>query len=701
MSQQFVANDGEQDFYEPHQFIFIQSRAAINYTLINEYATMMSEGIVFDPAEGVQDAEGYIYIWDGYHRGEAAKRVGIQLRVRIRPGTQTDAEWLALSANQKHGQRRSMEDKQHVVRQALLHPYGLYMSDRALTRHCGVDRRLVVKVRQEMEETGEIPEETKRFIQRGDQTYEIDVIRAAKAEHHKVSGWLIDIDTSLNAWTCELCVRPQNRFETQYQLYLAGDQQLRVICSECYQHRIKGIEELPEHLLDDQTEIRERQRAYQAWLLRQQMRLIKERFVKYPELRHRFLDQLRNSNGGQALTVDELAQAITQALIKHGVRFEEKKTWNSVPTPQCLGCQTTFEKLRETLQSGQSEWVPHQDGTVPQFCQYLRLFPQYTEQFTPTPDGSVVLDVADGLDLSQYPSAAITQDRQGIRGEQDSLLNHVEAYCVAPDVHQPASCFNQQEQTAAQAAVEMMTKQGLPAVLPHFVKEKQKIGEFIWLEPQLEGQLCSPQRCKHAHRHPPGFVILVEPGGDWKMVCIHQECGGQAQEALFDWEAEQRQLEWQRQQAALNHLRQITIERTLLAPAGEGTDLSKPSLLITIETLLVPDWDTSSMLHIITGWQQATRVQIAHELGFTDLMSKEVTYALEDRFGELAEKPKSDNLHILFTLLREKLVHFPEELSRWVACLALVRTWRDEVNTIEQIEEATQRISDYFLGLIR
>ncbi|MBE7467688.1 MAG: ParB/RepB/Spo0J family partition protein [Anaerolineales bacterium] len=692
-SQKFKRDDDEQDCYDPYQFIFIQSRAAINYAIINEYATMMSEGIVFDPIEGVQDAEGRIYIWDGYHRGEAAKRAGIRLRVRIRPGTQTDAEWLALSANQKHGQRRSMEDKQHVVRQALLHPYGLYMSDRALTRHCGVDRRLVVKVRQEMEKADEIPQETRRFIQRGDQTYEIDVIRAAKAEYHKVSGWLIDIGTSLNAWTCELCVRPQNRFKTQYQLYLAGEQRLRVICSECYQNRIRGIEELPEHLLDDQTEIRKRQRAYQAWLLRQQIRLIKERFVKYPELRHTFLEQLRNSNEGQALTVDELAQAITQALIKHGVRFEEKKTWNSVPTPQCLGCRTTFEKLRETLRNGQSEFVPHQDGTVSQFCQHLRLFPQYTEQFKPTPDGSVVREVADGLDSSHYPIAALTQDRQGVRGEKHSLLNHIEAYCVAPDVHQPASCFNQQEQATAQAAIEILTKQGLPAVLPHFLKERQRAEAFIWLEPQLEGQPCTPQNCKHAHSHPPGFMVLVEPGGVWKMACVHQECGSQAQGALINWETEQRQLEQQRQQAALNDLRQITVERTLLAPAGEGIDLSKPSLLTMIETLLVPNWDTLSMFHIITGWQQATRVQIAHELGFSDPMSKEVTYALQDRFGELAEKPKTDSIGKLFILLRERLVHSPEELSRWIACLALVRSWRDEVNTIEQIEEVTQMIS--------
>ncbi|MBE7467689.1 MAG: ParB N-terminal domain-containing protein [Anaerolineales bacterium] len=115
MSEQFVANDGEQDFYDPHRLIFIQSRAIINYSLVDEYAKMMSDGTAFDPVEGIQDGEGHIYIWDGYHRGEAAKRAGIRLRVRIKPGTKTDAEWLALSANQKHGLRRSKKDKYRIV----------------------------------------------------------------------------------------------------------------------------------------------------------------------------------------------------------------------------------------------------------------------------------------------------------------------------------------------------------------------------------------------------------------------------------------------------------------------------------------------------------------------------------------------------------------------------------------------------------
>jgi hypothetical protein len=61
---------------------------------------MMKDGIVFDPIEGVQNESGAIFIYDGFHRGEAAKRVRMPLLVNLRPGNRTEAEWLALAANQ-------------------------------------------------------------------------------------------------------------------------------------------------------------------------------------------------------------------------------------------------------------------------------------------------------------------------------------------------------------------------------------------------------------------------------------------------------------------------------------------------------------------------------------------------------------------------------------------------------------------------
>jgi len=165
----------EQAEYHPNELVFIQSRAELNLAIVQEYAEMMEDGVTFDPIEGIQDENGQIYVWDGYHRGEAAKKVGISLEVNLKPGTRTEAEWLALTANQKHGLRRTNKDKQHVVRQALRHPYGIRLSDREVARHCGVDHKTVGKTRRELETTGEIPQLPKRVIRTTNgKTYEID-----------------------------------------------------------------------------------------------------------------------------------------------------------------------------------------------------------------------------------------------------------------------------------------------------------------------------------------------------------------------------------------------------------------------------------------------------------------------------------------------------------------------------------------------
>jgi predicted RNA-binding Zn-ribbon protein involved in translation (DUF1610 family) len=135
---------------------------------------MMLAGIEFEAACGLRDEAGQVYIHDGLHRGEAAKAVGKLLLVEVKPGTKLEAEWLALTANQKHGLRRSREDKRRVVHTALLHPYGARLSNREIGRHCGVDHKTVGKIRQELELSGEIPQIQTRTVTRAGATYEQD-----------------------------------------------------------------------------------------------------------------------------------------------------------------------------------------------------------------------------------------------------------------------------------------------------------------------------------------------------------------------------------------------------------------------------------------------------------------------------------------------------------------------------------------------
>lgn len=156
---------------DPQHLVFIQSRAAINHTLVAEYAAMMRAGVEFEAAQGIQAEDGQVYVYDGQHRGEAARVAGMQLLVEVQPGSQEEAEWQALAANQKHGLRRTRADKQQVVRNALLHRYGANKSDREIARHCGVDHKTVAVVRQELELSGKILCIVERTVNRGGATY--------------------------------------------------------------------------------------------------------------------------------------------------------------------------------------------------------------------------------------------------------------------------------------------------------------------------------------------------------------------------------------------------------------------------------------------------------------------------------------------------------------------------------------------------
>ncbi|GAB4537141.1 MAG: hypothetical protein Kow0063_23470 [Anaerolineae bacterium] len=446
--------------------------------------------------------------------------------------------------------------------------------------------------------------------------------------------------------------------------------------------------------LDYEAEAEARRRAVQGQLTRQWIALINERLGEYPDLRAYFIGQLRNPTWVQARTLEELDQSIMRALINRGIRFEIGMTWNGVPTAKCLGCHTTFADFCKSLRL-QGNTMLRSDGTYPHFCPYLRLYPRYTEQFVPDAEGLAVLEVSEGDGIDCYPAEVLIPNGRGVRGRNVQLIDEVEAHCVAPDAHDPEGCFHQQEAEAAQMAVELLTGQGLPAVLPDFGQGREGMGEFVWHCPQRGGSPCTPETCVHAQDDPPGYVIVVQPGDMWKMVCVHAGCGEEAQATLADWESEQRRLERRRQQIALDELRRVSVERTLLASDSRRPNLSVPSFLKTVEPLLVPGWDTPTMFHVVLGWQIAVRIKIAEGMGISDLHDQRVARAFRSQYGELAEKPTYATINQMFSSLREQTAWSEEGLHRWVACLALVRTWRDEVETVDQITQATQRVLAY------
>ena len=133
----------------------LQTRVAMDEDAIEDYCNLIRNGMSykFPPLEAIKDtASGLLYLYDGFHRLAAYKRVADEgdyqtVMVRWRPGTLEDALWYAIAANQEHGIRRTNEDKRKAVQKALEHPRGKELSDRAIADWVGVSKTFIANMR--------------------------------------------------------------------------------------------------------------------------------------------------------------------------------------------------------------------------------------------------------------------------------------------------------------------------------------------------------------------------------------------------------------------------------------------------------------------------------------------------------------------------------------------------------------------------
>lgn len=144
-----------------------QPREAIDEALVAEYAERMvcdDRGFVIDP-EGVdwhkivvfEDDDGELWLADGFHRTHAAKKAGLEkFQADFREGSQRDAIEHSFGVNANHGKRRTNADKRRVVERALGDPIWVTWADARLARLCKVSRTFVTRVRQELEDSGDL-----------------------------------------------------------------------------------------------------------------------------------------------------------------------------------------------------------------------------------------------------------------------------------------------------------------------------------------------------------------------------------------------------------------------------------------------------------------------------------------------------------------------------------------------------------------
>jgi hypothetical protein len=115
-----------------------QSRASLNPSVVEEYAQLMTDGVVFPPVRVWFDGKSY-WLTDGFHRVEAARRAGlIQISIELFHGSLEDARWDSLRANTMHGLRRSKKDLELVVARAFRHQRATGLSTNQLAKHLGI-----------------------------------------------------------------------------------------------------------------------------------------------------------------------------------------------------------------------------------------------------------------------------------------------------------------------------------------------------------------------------------------------------------------------------------------------------------------------------------------------------------------------------------------------------------------------------------
>ena len=126
-----------------------QSRDELDNTVINEYCEAMKEGAEFPPVVVFHDEKDY-WLSDGFHRVYAATNAKFtEIEADVRKGTVRDAKLFSMSANAKHGKRRTNADKRRAVLMALEDEEWREFSDNEIAKMCDVSQPFVSKVRKE------------------------------------------------------------------------------------------------------------------------------------------------------------------------------------------------------------------------------------------------------------------------------------------------------------------------------------------------------------------------------------------------------------------------------------------------------------------------------------------------------------------------------------------------------------------------
>ena len=154
----------------------LQVRDKINEDAVREYAEVIREGGKMPPVTVFFDGKTY-HLADGWHRFFAHKQAAFpEIEAEIHDGTRRDAILFALSANDKHGLRRTNADKRRSVLVLLEDFEWSEWNNTKIAEVCGVSATFVDKIRKEMN----TPTPTTRKVTRGGVEYEMDTSKMGR-----------------------------------------------------------------------------------------------------------------------------------------------------------------------------------------------------------------------------------------------------------------------------------------------------------------------------------------------------------------------------------------------------------------------------------------------------------------------------------------------------------------------------------------
>jgi hypothetical protein len=158
-----------------------QHRITIDPSIVEEYAALMLEGVVFPPVTVWYDGMDY-WLTDGFQRVAAAEHAGTaHVDAEVLQGTLQDAQWDSYRANATHGVRRSTAETRNVLLRALQHPNAAAVSNVELAKHLNIPETNLRRWRGELSSPN--GEDAVRVVTRGLRTYPMRTRKIGK--NHK------------------------------------------------------------------------------------------------------------------------------------------------------------------------------------------------------------------------------------------------------------------------------------------------------------------------------------------------------------------------------------------------------------------------------------------------------------------------------------------------------------------------------------